>query len=143
MKVSDILKDKGREVLSIDASATLIEAAQSLDANRIGALVVLDSDGSLAGVISERDIVRIAAREGSAALTSPVSVAMTREVHTADLGDSLDELMIEMTDRRIRHLPVLEGGRLAGMVSIGDVVKRKIESAEAEAAAMKNYITSA
>ncbi|MEE2567087.1 CBS domain-containing protein [Hyphobacterium marinum] len=141
MKVSDILTDKGREVLTIDAGATLIEAAQSLDTNRIGALVVLDADGSLAGVISERDIVRIAARNGSAALTSPVSVAMTRDVHTASPGDSLDDLMIEMTDRRIRHLPVIDGGQLAGMVSIGDVVKRKIESAEAEADAMKRYIS--
>lgn len=143
MKVADILKDKGSEVFTIKAGASLIEAAQSLDANRIGALVVLDESGALAGVISERDIVRIAARQGSIALTSPVSSAMTAEVHTATPDDTIADVMISMTGRRIRHLPVLAGGQLAGMVSIGDVVKRKIETAEAEAEAMKAYIASA
>ncbi|MEN0651696.1 MULTISPECIES: CBS domain-containing protein [Hyphobacterium] len=143
MNVAAILDEKGRDVFSLRADATLSEAAALLDQKRIGAIVVVDSSGAIAGVLSERDIVRQLARMGASALTEPVAGCMTRDVITASPRDTVEEVMASMTDRRIRHLPVLEQGRLAGIVSIGDVVKRKIEQTEADAEAMKAYIASA
>lgn len=140
MLIAHILKDKGAQVLSIGAEASLLEAARMLHQRRVGAVVVLEEEGRLAGVLSERDIVRVAALEGADALNGPVSGAMTRSVITASPDETVDEGLSRMTDRRIRHLPVVERGRLIGVVSIGDLVKRKIEAAQAEAAAMHAYI---
>lgn len=143
MNVASILDEKGRDVVSLKADATLGEAAALLDHHRIGAVVVVGSNGGIVGVLSERDIVRQLARQGVGALSEAVAGAMTREVITAEPGDTIEAVMSSMTDRRIRHLPVIENGKLAGIVSIGDVVKRKIEQTEADAEAMKAYIASA
>ncbi len=140
MNVGAILHEKGSDVVTIRPSATLAAAAQTLDEKGIGAVVVTDEDGSIKGVLSERDITRQVARGGAAALKEPAKEAMTAEVVTVTPGDSVDSVMALMTDRRIRHLPVIVDGALGGIVSIGDVVKRKIAAAEAESEAMKAYI---
>jgi CBS domain-containing protein len=101
---------------------------------------VLDARGNLAGVLSERDIVREVARRGAAALQDPVSSAMSRGVIVAEPNETIDDGLARMTDRRVRHLPVVAQGRLVGIVSIGDLVKRKIEEAEAQSAALQDYI---
>ncbi len=143
MLIKHILKEKGGEVHAIKSDATLEEAACLLAARRVGALVILDADGNLAGVLSERDIVREIARSGSSSLADRVSTAMTRAVIVAAPDETVDEALARMSDKRIRHLPVLERGALVGVVSIGDLVARKIEAAQAEAAAMRAYITAA
>lgn len=141
MLISHILRDKGGAVHVVDAMTTLAGAAIELHQKRVGAVVVLEADGGLAGVLSERDIVREVAKRGAAALEDPVERAMTRDVITASPQETVDECLSRMTDRRIRHLPVLDGRRLIGIISIGDLVARKIEAAQAEAAAMRAYIT--
>jgi CBS domain-containing protein len=140
MNVATILSEKGREVFTVRPNLSLADAAKTLDDKRIGALVVTDDGGAILGVLSERDITCCIARRGAAALTETVETAMTSDVVTTAPSDTIDAVMARMTDRRIRHLPVVDGGRLAGIVSIGDVVKRKIADAEAEAEAMKSYI---
>lgn len=141
MLIAHVLRDKGSEVHTLPAGATLAEAARALDERRVGALVVLDHNSAPAGVISERDIVREFARRGEKALTATVADAMSRTVITAALHETIDDCLARMTDRRIRHLPVIEEGRLVGIVSIGDLVKHRIAAVEAEAAAMQAYIT--
>jgi CBS domain-containing protein len=143
MPVSHILGVKGRSIITAKPSATVHEVSKTLAANRIGAVVIVDETGALAGIASERDIVRALAGEGSAALAKPVSEIMSRNVRTCRTGDSERELMSLMTTHRIRHLPVMDNGKLTGMVSIGDVVKLRIESIEREAEEMKSYIASA
>jgi CBS domain-containing protein len=143
MPVSHILGSKGRNVITAKPDHTIHDVAKVLGANRIGAVVVVHEDGSLAGIVSERDIVRVLGAEGPSALSKPVSEIMSRNVRTCKTGDSERELMSLMTAHRIRHLPVIENGKLAGMVSIGDVVKLRIESVEREAEEMKSYIASA
>jgi CBS domain-containing protein len=118
----------------------LQEAAAILTDKRVGALVVLDSKGHLEGILSERDIVRLCAQVGAAAMTAKVADAMTKDVLTAAPKDKVDSALARMTDRRIRHLPVLEGEKLVGVVSIGDLVKAKIDEALQEADAMRAYI---
>lgn len=135
-----ILREKGREVYSVAESATLKEAAELLDVRRVGAMVILNEAGHLIGVISERDIVRQMARAGAAALRLTVSEAMTREVVTARPSDTLEQALNRMTDRRIRHLPVVDGNQLVGVVSIGDLVARRLAEATAEVAAIRSYI---
>ncbi len=135
-----ILREKGREVYSVAESATLKEAAELLDVRRVGAMVILNEAGHLIGVISERDIVRQVARSGAAALKSTVADAMTRQVVTARPGDTIEQAMNRMTDRRIRHLPVVDGNQLLGVVSIGDLVARRLAEATAEVAAIRSYI---
>ncbi|MBF35328.1 MAG: inosine-5-monophosphate dehydrogenase [Henriciella sp.] len=139
MLIEQILKTKGGNVLTIDASQTLAEAARFLDEERIGAVVAMSGEG-LAGVLSERDILRQLARHGAAALQMSVEESMTRGVITANPTESLDQCLGRMTDRRVRHLPVMRDGKLAGIVSIGDLVKWKIEETRAEADAMADYI---
>lgn len=141
MLISHILREKGGVVHVVDAEASLAAAAGELHQRRVGAMVVLDRHGGLAGVLSERDIVREVARRGGDALRDSVASAMSRDVITASPHETVDECLGRMTDRRIRHLPVLENRRLVGIVSIGDLVARKIEAAQAEAAAMRAYIT--
>ena len=140
MILEQILRDKGGQVFSVAESATLKEAAELLDARKVGAMVILNEAGGLIGVISERDIVRTVARAGAEALESSVADSMTRTVVTARPTESIEAAMERMTDRRIRHLPVVEGGRLIGVVSIGDLVKWRIAEATADVAAIRSYI---
>ncbi|MFN7535804.1 MAG: CBS domain-containing protein, partial [Brevundimonas sp.] len=122
MLVAEILKSKGGAVHALGPKASVAEAAGELQARRVGALMVCDGDACV-GVLSERDIVRAVAQDGAVALDKPVADYMTREVIFADPGESVDQLLGRMTDRRIRHLPVLRDGSLMGVVSIGDLGK--------------------
>lgn len=140
MLVSQILAQKGDAVISCSPGETLVAAAERLNARGIGAMVVLDGDDTVAGIISERDIIRAIAQAGAKALTSQVESFMTRDIIYADPKESVDRLMSRMTDRRIRHLPVCQNGKLHGVVSIGDLVKAKIAETEAEAEGLKAYI---
>ncbi len=139
MLVAEILKSKGGEVFSITPDTTLAQACAELDGRKVGALMVCDDD-RVAGVISERDVVRAVASDGASALQRPVSDYMTREVVFAEPGETVAVLMGRMTDRRIRHLPVLKDSRLAGVISIGDVVKCQIAEATQEAEQLRTYI---
>jgi CBS domain-containing protein len=140
MNIRKILESKGGDVVTIDETATIADAAVMLTTHRIGALLSLNERGDVAGVLSERDIVRLIADGGGEALSRTVASVMTRNVTTADLETTIDEAMEIMTHGRFRHLPVREGGRLVGIVSIGDVVKRRIETVEREAEDLKAYI---
>ncbi len=141
MIVEQILNDKGRIVVTLRADHTLREAAQLLDEKKIGAVVALGLDDKIIGVLSERDVVRQVARLGAEALDMPVGSAMTRSVVTVQATTPIDEALQTMTDRRIRHLPVVLNDRLTGVISIGDLVKWKIAEAESEANAMKSYLS--
>jgi CBS domain-containing protein len=140
MQVKHILREKGREIISITADATLSEAARLLARRRIGAVIVHGEDGSLVGILSERDVVRAVSDESVAALARPVSMFMTRALTTCTEEDTVDGLMETMTTGRFRHIPVLDKGRLVGIVSIGDVVKTRIEETIREAASLREYI---
>lgn len=139
MLVAEILKDKGDAVYHIGPDVRLGEACAELDRLGVGALIVCDQD-RVVGVVSERDVVRAVARDGTAALDRPVSDVMTADVVFAAPSESVAILMGRMTDRRIRHLPVLREGRLAGVISIGDVVKCQIAEATHEAESLRTYI---
>jgi len=139
MLVSQILRSKGDLVFTASPSETVGAICALLHSRRVGAMVVMDGD-QVAGIVSERDIVRTLAEGGAAALSQPVSGCMTRDVHFAEPNEKVDTLLGRMTDRRIRHLPVCERGRLIGIVSIGDLVKSKISEVEAEADGLKAYI---
>lgn len=143
MNVAHILGNKGREVISVQPHRTLAEATRTLAEKRIGAVVVTGADGDLLGILSERDIIRALGAGGSEALETPVSRAMTAKVATCRPDTSIDELMEIMTSGRFRHVPVLDGGRIAGIVSIGDVVKHRVAEIEAESQAMRDYIAMA
>lgn len=141
MLIAQVIGDKGAVVHSLAASATLEDAARELNEKRVGALVVIDAEGAIIGVFSERDLVREVARRGARALESDVASAMSREVITAHPDETIDDCLGRMTDRRVRHLPVvIENVRLVGIVSIGDLVKHRIAMAEAQNAAMQAYI---
>lgn len=142
MTVASILQEKGHDIIGIDEDATLMEAVAILAEKRVGALLVRDSKGDIAGMLSERDIVRGLSAEGAPLLEKTVASLMTRAVVTITPQDSVNHVMAVMTHRRFRHLPVLDGGRLVGMISIGDVVKRRIAIAEMEAEELKHYIQS-
>jgi len=139
MLVAEILKDKGGAVFSIAPQNTVAQACAELEGRRVGALIVCDED-RVVGVLSERDVVRAVARDGEASLERPVSDYMTRDVIFAEPNETVAVLMTRMTDRRIRHLPVLKAGRLTGVVSIGDVVKCQIAEATHEAESLRTYI---
>jgi CBS domain-containing protein len=143
MSVARILEDKGRDVQTILPHRTLAEAAAMMAERRIGAAVVTGADGAVLGILSERDIVRAIADKGAGALDEPVSRRMTGKVVTCGLGMTIDDAMEVMTKGKFRHLPVVDGGRLVGIVSIGDIVKRHIERMEAETRAMRDYIAMA
>lgn len=143
MNVEHILQAKGHDVLTIEPSRTLADAARALTEKRIGAVVVAGPDGSVLGILSERDIVRAVARAGTAALDTPVSQHMTGKVVTCTRQTSINDLMGMMTERKFRHLPVVENGRLCGIISIGDVVKHRVAEIEAETEAMREYIATA
>ncbi|HEY8571462.1 CBS domain-containing protein [Phenylobacterium sp.] len=139
MLVSQILRSKGDTVFTVGPQDTVEAVANLLNTRRVGALVVLDND-RVAGIVSERDIVRIVAEGGPESLKRPVSACMTKDVLYAEPGETVDSLLARMTDRRIRHLPVCRSERLVGIVSIGDLVKSKISEVEAEADGLKAYI---
>ena len=143
MLVKHILGEKGRDVIAIAADATLSEAARLLARKHIGAVVVRDAAGALAGILSERDVVRAVAEESVAALARPVSAYMTRAVATCTEQDTVQDLMEMMTIGRFRHVPVMENDKVAGMISIGDVVKTRIAETVQEAASLREYISAA
>jgi CBS domain-containing protein len=143
MIVARILAAKGRDVVTTEPQRTLAEAATLLTARKIGAAVVADAEGGILGMLSERDIVRAVGNRGAAALKDTVSRHMTAEVLTTHENETIDQTMEKMTNRRCRHLPVLEDGKLAGIVSIGDVVKHRLEELEHEHRAMREYIATA
>ncbi|HUO88783.1 MAG TPA: CBS domain-containing protein [Rhizomicrobium sp.] len=143
MLVKHILGEKGRDIIAISSDATLSEAARLLARKRIGAVVVRDEAGNLAGILSERDVVRAVADESVAALVRPVSAYMTRAVATCTESDSIEDLMEMMTMGRFRHVPVVEDDRLTGIVSIGDVVKTRIAETVQEAESLREYISAA
>ena len=141
MLVSQILKTKGDLVFTVSPNETVHAAAGLLFERKVGAMVVLDLDETVVGIVSERDLVRVIAQDGQAGLAKPVSACMTAQVLFAKPEESVDYLLSRMTDRRVRHLPVVRNGRLVGLVSIGDLVKVKIAETEAEADGLKQYIS--
>jgi CBS domain-containing protein len=141
MYVENILKQKGSEVYTVSPETTITELAHELVEHRIGAAVVVDGDGAVVGVISERDIVYCIAERGGGCLKRKVADLMTAKVITCAPETSIDKVMSQMTERRIRHLPVIDDGRLAGIVSIGDVVKDRIASAEREISLLRSYVS--
>ncbi len=143
MSVSQILKQKGRDVITASPGDTVQAVAETLGKMRIGAVVVSSGGGKIDGIVSERDVVRAVGEQGGAALSKPVSSIMTKNVKSCSDNDSEMELMALMTQHRIRHLPVVTDGKLSGMISIGDVVKFRIEAIERDAADMKAYISGA
>jgi CBS domain-containing protein len=143
MKISDILRHKpahsGADVVTITPSDTVAALLTRLAEHNVGALVVLE-DKRVAGIVSERDVVRRLAEHGAAVLDRPVSEIMTTSVFTCTSNDTVESLSVLMTERRIRHVPVVDNGRLAGIVSIGDVVKRQISRLQEEQAQLEQYI---
>jgi len=128
MSLKTILAAKGGDVICIEPTANLAAAAKLLSTHRIGALVVLDADGRLVGILSERDIVRVMAESGSAGLQLPVAQVMTRNVSTCDVNDSIGSVIDRMTNGKFRHMPVFDKDRLVGLLSIGDALKWHIET---------------
>jgi CBS domain-containing protein len=143
MSVAHILDDKGRDTVTIDGGSTLADAVDRLTRHRIGAVVVVDGSGAVAGILSERDVVRAIAARGGEALSDLVSSRMTTKVATCSSSAGLPELMAMMTEGKFRHVPVVENGKLAGMVSIGDIVKYRLAEMETEHKAMRDYIAMA
>lgn len=143
MTVSTILGEKGREAVTIEPGASLADAAKLLAEKRIGAVLILGADRRLVGIISERDIVQALAARGAAALDEQVSQSMTRRVETCNESETVGSIMERMTNGKFRHVPVVEQGRVVGIVSIGDVVKHRLQDMERESAAMRDYILTA
>lgn len=144
MTIAIILRRKGTEVISVTAQDGVGQAARVLAEHRIGAALVRDAGGDVLGIVSERDIVRAIGAHGAQCVAMPVSELMTRALHTVTPRTRISEALALMTDRRVRHLPVIEeDGSLAGMVSIGDLVKARIEEAVHEAEELRHYVESA
>jgi CBS domain-containing protein len=143
MNVETILRNKGNWVATVRPDATLAEAIDILNRKRIGALVVSEDGEAVDGILSERDIVIALAEHGEDLLSRRVRNIMTPTVITCDPGDTVVELMAEMTNRRIRHFPVVADGRLCGIVSIGDLVKSRLDEVEFEANSLRSFIAGA
>jgi len=143
MIVKSIIDIKGREVLTMEPHATLDAAAKVLAERRIGAVVVIGTEDRVVGILSERDIVRAIAERGTGAMQEQVAQVMTRKVATCTLDESIHSIMERMTAGKFRHVPVIENGRLAGIISIGDAVKHRIVEIEQESDALKTYIQTA
>jgi CBS domain-containing protein len=141
MHVAAVIKRKGSNVVSITPDRTIADAANLLTENRIGAVLVMDSNESIHGIISERDIIRALSKYGADALTRRVETLMTREVQQCSPKDTIAEVMTTMTTQRFRHLPVVEEGKLLGMISIGDVVKQRLDETELEVETLRGYVT--
>lgn len=142
MKVEQILQSKGADVYAVSDTDTVAQAVRVLNDKNIGAVVVKDNQGRVAGILSERDVVRRLGADGASAMSAPINSCMTCAVETCSPEDTVDTVMGVMTEKRVRHIPVMRDGVMMGLVSIGDVVKRKIEETEQEAAALKEYISS-
>ena len=138
MKVSDVLKDKGDRVMTVRPHEAVSVLAQRLRTERVGAFVVREDGGQMLGIVSERDVVRCLAQHGSDAPEVTVAEIMSKNVITCAASDSLTAIARKMTENRIRHLPVVEGGKLAGMISIGDVVKLRLAEMELEANVLRD-----
>jgi CBS domain-containing protein len=143
MTVKSILSAKGTEVLTIEPTTNVAAAAKVLAERKIGALVVTGPDRRVIGIVSERDIVQELAAHGAASLDLPLTEVMTRKVVTCGISDTISSVMERMTAGKFRHLPVVEQGRLAGIVSIGDVVKHRLQEMEQEQSALRDYIQTA
>lgn len=143
MIVNTVLSSKGSNVVTIEPTATLADACQLLTKHRIGAVLVTGAGSQIAGIVSERDIVRAMAAHGAAALDLPLTEIMTRKVVTCSRGDTISGLMVQMTEGKFRHLPVVEDGKVLGIISIGDVVKVRLQEMEHEHSAMREYIQTA
>jgi CBS domain-containing protein len=143
MKVKTILAAKGGGIICIEPTADLAAAAKVLSAHRIGVVVIRGAGDRLAGILSERDIVRAVAEHGAAALTFPVGQIMTREVATCSEDDTCASIMEHMTQRKFRHMPVVNKGEMVGLISIGDIVKQRVVEIEQESEAMRDYIRTA
>ena len=139
MNVAAILKLKGRGVVTTTKDKSLLDIAKLLEQHGIGCIVIEGDNGKVAGIVSERDLMRAIGQSGPKVLKEPVSDFMTKTVVTARKADRIDRLMSEMTTHRFRHMPVVERGRLIGLVSIGDVVKMRIAEVDMEAAATREY----
>ena len=140
MRIADVLRNKGGTVVTIDPDATVTELLAGLAGHNIGAMVVVGADG-VVGIVSERDVVRQLHTDGASVLSKPVSKIMTAVVSTCTKSDTVDSLTMLMTENRVRHVPVVEDGKLIGIVSIGDVVKTRMEELEAEHEQLQSYIT--
>jgi CBS domain-containing protein len=140
MRIADVLRNKGAAVATISPDTTVTELLAGMAEHNIGAMIVTSSEG-LVGIVSERDVVRRLNERGAGLLEQPVSDIMTTVVVTCSPGDSIDDLTALMTENRVRHVPVIDQGRLAGIVSIGDVVKRRMEELKAEQEQLQTYIT--
>ncbi len=143
MTVKAILERKGYDVLTLGPNERLADAIRILAEHRVGALVITNGDGKIVGILSERDVVRVVAQKGAAALDLSVREAMTPKVKICNENHTVNEIMEIMTTGRFRHLPVEKDGLLCGIVSIGDVVKRRIEDVEREAEEIRAYIATA
>jgi len=143
LTVARILDDKGRDVITTQPHRTLKEVVDLLADRGVGAVVVSDASLSVLGILSERDVVRVIAKQGASALQDPVSRYMTPKVITVKSDDTIEHVMQTMTAGRFRHVPVVDGGRLTGIVSIGDVVKRHVNALDSERQAMREYIATA
>ena len=142
MTVKSILETKGRDIVSVKPDANLAEAVKLLSSRKIGAVLVMNGP-TLDGILSERDIVRVLGERGAAVLDEPVRSVMTRKVVSCTPADTVREIMEKMTTGKFRHLPVIDDGKLVGLISIGDVVKRRVSEYEHEQNAMRDYIASA
>ncbi len=140
MKISDVVRHKGPGVVTIRPDDTVAHLLELLDEHKIGAIVVSEDGRSVVGIVSERDVVRHLHRDGASVVDGPVSTIMTSEVTTAQLDDDLEVLARTMTDQRIRHLPVVLDGKLHAIVSIGDVVKSRIDTLQSERDQLVGYI---
>ncbi len=140
MRIADVLKNKGAAVVTINPDATVTELLAGLAKHNIGAMVVVGPEG-VVGIVSERDVVRELHTHGAAVLSRPVSKIMSDVVSTCSKTDTVDSLNSLMTENRVRHVPVLDNGKLIGIVSIGDVVKTRMEELEAEHRQLQSYIT--
>ena len=140
MRVANILTVKGDDVISVEPNTTIIEVAKVLKSKRIGAILVMEG-GSIAGIISERDIARGLPDYSEKILSMPVSDLMTKKVTTCTSDASIDEIMEMMTENRIRHLPVVDDGKLVGFISVGDVVKNRVEELVAEEDQLRSYVS--
>jgi len=140
MNVAAILHDKGAKVVTLSSSSSIRDAAELLSKHRIGSVVIVDGDENIAGIVSERDIVKDIASRGADCLNEPIGNCMTDNVSTCTKSDTVEYLMGQMTTHRFRHMPVVEDDKMIGIISIGDVVKQRIAETEMEATAMRAYI---
>jgi CBS domain-containing protein len=142
MSVASILSGKGKDILTVTVDQPIGEASRILSENKVGALVVVENDTTVVGILSERDIVRGLSSAGASVLSQRVDSLMTAEVESCTRSETVDNVMRKMTEGRFRHMPVVESGKLVGVISIGDVVKHKIKELRHEADALRDYVMS-